>query len=157
MRHLTQSSGRMPGLGAVRLLLLPTCSSLHGWVAQGNMQKRGGAEVGKGALAVAAPWDMQGCGQGEGNQRALRGMQDAQTPQQWAGGDAWVTERRKVTTSRNVVTGKPRGCTRLAPGERPEEQHSHFSGPPRWEKRLTLLAVSLGVHHHHHGEHHAAG
>ena len=64
---------RGSGLGAVRLLLLPTCSSLHGRVAQGSMQKRVGEGMGSGALAVGAPWDTQGCGQGEGHQRALGG------------------------------------------------------------------------------------
>lgn len=50
------------GLGVVRLMLLPTRSSLHGWVAQGSMQKKGGEGLGSSPLAVGAPWHMWGCG-----------------------------------------------------------------------------------------------
>lgn len=69
------------------------------------------------------------------------------------------SSQREVITCTEIISSTPGGCTQIPPGERLEEQHSHFSGsagPGRCEG-LTLLAVPLGVHHHHCGEHHAAG
>lgn len=47
-------------MGVVRLMLFPTHSFLHGWVAQASMQKKGGEGLGSRPLAVGAPWDMHG-------------------------------------------------------------------------------------------------
>ena len=109
MRHPSWSWGRVLGLGAVRLLLLPICPSLHGWIAQGSVKKRGDERLGSSALAVGAPWDTQSVGR-------ARGTQNTQIPQRRAGGDARVMERRKVMTSRNVISSKPGEHIQLAPG-----------------------------------------
>lgn len=146
MRHPSWSQGRVLGLGVVRLLV-------HGWVAQDSVQRS--EDMGR---SIGTPWDTQGCGQGEEHQWVLSGCR---MPKPHSRGQAGthVMGRRQVITSRNIISGRPRECTCLAPGEGWSSGIHIFLAPQggRGVKRLTLLAVSLGIHHHHHGEHHAAG
>lgn len=130
MKHPSWSWGRVSGLGAVRQPLLSTHPSL-GRVALRSVQKRRENRCPgcRSTLGHVGVWAGRG-----GHQQALWGAQDAQILQRWAGGDACDTERRKVITSRNMAPGKPGKRTQLAPGERLEERHSHFSGPSRWER-----------------------
>lgn len=121
MRHPSWSQGRVLGLGVVRLLV-------HGWVAQDSVQRS--EDMGR---SIGTPWDTQGCGQGEEHQWVLSGCR---TPKPHSRGQegTHVMGRRQAITSRNIISGRPRECTCLAPGERLEQWHSHFPFSSRWKR-----------------------
>lgn len=118
------------------------------------MQKREGKGLGSSALAAEAPWDTRGCGQGKGDQQALwgRGM-----PRSCSGGQKGEDKSDKHPETQQQASPE---STPSVPQGRGWRSGIHIFQDPqggRGVKRLTLLAVSLSVHHHHRGEHHAAG